>query len=123
MVLMCQKASSIIISALGDAPLRVVIEADEYPGKILKLLDTIYASNRTVSRISMKTQLFCMAYTRKNMPTYIEQYSSLFSKLESMGKDAAIPKSHKAPMLFASISPRCELESTSAALIQRKHPN
>lgn len=33
-----------------------------------------------------------------------------------MGKDAAIPETHKAPMLLASIDPNCSLESTAAAL-------
>lgn len=74
-VLKFQKATGIIISALGDVLLRVVIEADEDPGKMLKLLDAIYASNRTVSRIAVKTQIFRMDYTTKNMSTYIDQYS------------------------------------------------
>ena len=33
-----------------------------------------------------------------------------------MGKDSAIPESHKAPMLLASIYQTCTLESTAAAL-------
>lgn len=33
-----------------------------------------------------------------------------------MGKDWAIPESHKAAMLLASIDPKCTLESTAAAL-------
>ena len=33
-----------------------------------------------------------------------------------MGKDAAIPETHKAPMLLASIDPKGPLESTAAAL-------
>jgi len=41
---------------------------------------------------------------------------SLFAQLERMGKDSAIPETHKAPMLLASIDPECSLESTSAAL-------
>ena len=111
-----EKASGIIISALGDAPLRVVLEADDDPERMLKLLDARYASNRTVSRIAVQTQLFRMAYTDQNMSTYVDQFTSLFSQLERMGKDAAIPETHKAPMLLASIDPKCPLESTAAAL-------
>ena len=111
-----EKASGIIISALGDAPLRVVLEADDDPKRMLKLLDARYASNRTVSRIAVQTQLFRMRYTDQNMSTYVDQYTSLFAQLERMGKDAAIPETHKAPMLLASIDPQCPLESTAAAL-------
>lgn len=111
-----EKASGIIISALGDAPLRVVIEAEDDPAKMIKLLDARYASNRTVSRIAIQTQLFRMSYNGQNMASYIDQYSSLFSQLERMGKDTAIPESHKGPMLLASINPDSALESTAAAL-------
>lgn len=111
-----EKASAIIISALGDAPLRVVMEADDDPVRMLKLLDARYASNRTVSRIAVQTQLFRMTYNGQNMSSYIDKFTSLFSQLERMGKDAAIPETHKAPMLLASIDPQSFLESTAAAL-------
>ena len=111
-----EKASGIIISALGDAPLRVVIEAHDNPKRMLQLLDARYASNRTVSRIAVQTQLFRMRYTDQNMSSYVDKYTSLFAQLEQMGKDAAIPETHKAPMLLASIDPKCPLESTAAAL-------
>jgi len=111
-----EKASGIIICALGDAPLRVVMEIDDDPARMLKLLDARYASNRTVSRIAVQTQLFRMSYHSQDMSTYIDQYTTLFSQLERMGKDAAVPESHKAPMLLASIDPNCALESTAAAL-------
>lgn len=111
-----EKASGIIISALGDAPLRVVMEVDDDPQRMLQLLDARYASNRTVSRIAVQTQLFRMKYTNQDMSSYVDQYTTLFSQLERMGKDAAIPETHKAPMLLASIDPSCRLESTAAAL-------
>ena len=57
-----EKASGIIISALGDYPLRVVLEADDGPSKMIKLLDRRYASKRTGSRIAVETQLFGMSY-------------------------------------------------------------
>lgn len=46
-----EKACGIIISALGDTPLRVVMEVDDDPTKMLRLLDNHYASSRTVSTI------------------------------------------------------------------------
>ena len=53
-------ASAIIISALGDTPLRVVADSDGNPRKMLQLLDSRYATNRTGSRIAVQTQLYRM---------------------------------------------------------------
>lgn len=117
-----EKASGIIITALGDGPLRVVLEADDDSTRMLQLLDDRYASSRTVSRIAVQTQLFRMSYTGQNMSAYIDHYSSLFNQLERMGKDAAIRESHKASMLLESIDPKCFLESTAAGL-RNKEPS
>lgn len=65
-------ACRIIISALGDAALRVVMDIDEDPSRKLSLLDARYASNRTASRIAVQTQLFQMSYTRQDMSVYVE---------------------------------------------------
>lgn len=111
-----EKTSGIIISALGDSALRVVADADGNPSSMLKLLDDRYASNRTSSRISVQTQLYRMKYQGQDMSNYIDEYTSLFSQLEFMGRDVAIPDSHKAPMLLASINPSSEMESIAAAL-------
>ena len=111
-----EKASGIIISALGDSPLRVVAEADGEPARMLALLDARYASSRTVSRIAVQTQLFRMRYTGQDMSRYIDEYVTLFSQLEFMGKDIAVPEAHKAPMLLASIDPDSDMESIAAAL-------
>ena len=111
-----EKASGIIISALGDAPLLVVMDIEDDPARMLQSLDSHYVSNRTGSRIAVQTKLFRMSYNGQDMSSYIDQYTSLFSQLERMGKDSAIPESHKAPMLLASINQTCTLESTAAAL-------
>lgn len=55
-----------------------------------------------VSKIAVQTQLIQMIYTGQNMSSYIDPFSSLFSQLERMGKDAAIPKTHKSPVRLAS---------------------
>ena len=111
-----EKASGMIIAALGDAPLRVVAEVDDDPAMMVKLLDARYASNRTVSRIAVQTQLYRMRYKDQDMSKYIDEYTALFSQLEFMGKSVAIPDAHKAPMLLASIDPTSEMESIAAAL-------
>eukprot|EP00171_Calliarthron_tuberculosum_P005278 IDg5278t1 len=78
--------------------------------------DARCASNRTVSKISVQKQLLRIQYTDRSMASYVDKYASLFSQLGHMGKDAAIPDLHKAPMLLASINLDCVLESTAAAL-------
>ena len=44
-----------------------------------------------------------MRYTGQDVAKYIDDFTSLFSQLELMGKNAAIPETRKAPMLPASI--------------------
>lgn len=89
---------------------------DDDPGRMLQLLDARYPSNRTVSRIAVQTQLFRMSYNGQNTSEHEDQFSSLFSQLDGMGKDAALPEFYKAPPLMAFIDPNCSLESTAAAL-------
>lgn len=50
------------------------------------------------------------------MATYIDQFTLLFSQLESIERDAAIPETYKAPILLASINSSCFLQPTAAAL-------
>lgn len=89
-----EKASRIIISALHDSPLRVVLEADDDTKRMFKLLDARYASIRTISRISVQTQLFRMRYTDQNMTFFVYKYTSLFAHLEQMGNDTEILETH-----------------------------
>lgn len=62
-----EKASSLIISALGDEPLRVIADIFDDPALMLDFLDARYASSRTASRIAIQTQLFRMRYDVKEM--------------------------------------------------------
>lgn len=117
------KASRILISAAGNSPLRVVLEANDNPERLLELLDTLYASGRTDTTIAVHTQLFHMGYTDQNMSIYVDECNSLFAQLEQMGKDAAIPELHKAPTLLASIAIKSFLEPTAAALRTKDAPH
>lgn len=111
-----EKASGMIISSLGNTPLRVVADADDDPARMLQLLDARYASNRTVSRIAVQTQLYRKRYRGQDMSKYIDEYTALFSQLEFMGNKVAVPEVHKAPMLLASIDPKSAMEPIAAAL-------
>jgi hypothetical protein len=109
-------ACSIIIASLGDSPLRVVADVDDMPNVMLKLLDESYASSRPASRIAVQTQLYGKTYNGGDMGKFIDEYCMFFSQLGRMGKDAAIPETHKAPMLLAAIPIDSPLDVTAAAL-------
>eukprot|EP00171_Calliarthron_tuberculosum_P000561 IDg561t1 len=95
------KASAMIVGALGDSALRVCISKIDDPMGMLKLLDSRYASTRAATRISVLTSLYTRKYTSKqDMPKYINEFEALFSQLEKIGDDAALPDSHKAPLLL-----------------------
>lgn len=79
-----EMASGMIISALGISPLRVVADYDDEPDRRLQLLDASYASNRTMARIEVKTQLYRKSYDCQYMYRYIDEYSSMLSQLESL---------------------------------------
>eukprot|EP00171_Calliarthron_tuberculosum_P002471 IDg2471t1 len=111
-----EKACALIISALGNTHLRVIQDVDDDPRRMLQLLDERYASSRAASRIAVQTQVYRKVYGGGDMAKFIDEFSSLFSKLDRMGEDAAIPESHKAPMLLVSIPVESPLELTAAAL-------
>jgi hypothetical protein len=82
---------------------------------MLKLLDECYASC-AASRIAIQTLLYRKTNDGSDMAKFIDEHCSLFSQLERMGKDAAIPETHKAPMLVAAIPVDSPLEVPAAAL-------
>lgn len=80
-----EEASGMPISALGNAPLRVVLQAEDNPAQMMKLLDSKLASSRTVSRITVQMQLFRMSYKDQNMAYHIDQYASLLFEIGQNG--------------------------------------
>lgn len=105
-----------MILALGDAPLRVMVDADDNSSQMLALLDARYASSRTNFCIAVQTQLFRKSYKGHILLEHNNQYSSLFAELERMGREAVIPESHKALILLLSINLHGTLKSTASAL-------
>lgn len=57
-----------------------------------------------------------MSYNGHNISAYVDQFATLFSQLDRMGKDAAIPQFYEAAMLLASIYTNCSFRSTAADL-------
>jgi len=111
------KASSLLISGLGKSAFPVCSSAIYDPLKMLELLDARFASKRATTRISVLTAVYQKKYSGKqDMDEYVNDFANLFSQLERMGKDTAVPETHKAPLLLASIGHGSSLESTVAAL-------
>lgn len=111
------KASSILVSALGDNAFRVCSAKVSEPLEMLSLLDKRYASQRASSRISVLTSLYAKRYQdNQDMGRYIDEFESLFSQLDKMGSNVSVPETHKAPLLLASLGTSSPLESTVAAL-------
>lgn len=116
------KASAIMVAALGDTAFRICSNKAGDPMAMLSLLEKLFASKRTATRISVLTSLFAKRFhgqTRDDMATHINEFEMLFSQLQCMGDESKIPKSFKAPLLLASMGKSSPLESTVAALRTR----
>jgi len=112
-----EKSAAILVNALGDSAFRVCSSQVSEPLKMLELLDLRYASTRAATRISILTSVYSKTFgVKDNMPKYIDDFESLFSQLERMGKQTAIPETHKAPLLLASLSQYSPLQSSVTAL-------
>ncbi len=112
-----EKASAMIVQALGDSALRVCISKIDEPLEMLELLDKRYASTRSATRISLLTAVYSKKYADKqNMARFVDEFESLFAQLERIGTQVAIPEQHKAPLLLASMGNDSKLESTVSAL-------
>ena len=115
-----QKSSAMIIHALGDAALRVCMSDVDEPLEMLASLDSRYASNRATTRIALLTSLYAKRYrNHENMAKYIDEFESLFAQIEKMGKEAAVPETHKAPILLASMGTSSQMESIVAVMRMR----
>lgn len=111
------KAIMIIVGALGDTALRVCLPAKDDPSKMIKLLESTYASNRAASKIFVLTSVFGKRWDgNRSMSKYIDEFNQLFTQLATMGKDAMIPEKLRAPILLASFGSKSEMENCIAAL-------
>lgn len=85
------KAVHILISLLGDVPLRVVESVIGKPATMLFLLDERYASTRAASRISLMTELYRSKFTRGFILKHCDCMASILSQLEKMGSEISLP--------------------------------
>ncbi len=112
-----EKVTSILVCALDDSALRVCRSQIGKPMDMLKTLDSWLASKRASARIAVLTAIYSKRY-HGNMPMskYKDEFDQLFSQLETMGDEAKVPESHKAPLLLASLGTNSKMENTAAPL-------
>jgi hypothetical protein len=72
-----ERASPLIVSALGDATLRIVADANGDHTKILCLLGARYASSRAMSRIAAQTTLYRKRYNNGDFSVFVDELASL----------------------------------------------
>jgi gag-polypeptide of LTR copia-type len=94
-----EKASILIIEALGDRPLRIVSNLTEDPRDMLNNLRERYAPTSALTKSTVLAELHSPRYKSGNMSDYIDRFTGLLDRLESM--DAPIP-SELARTLFLS---------------------
>ena len=109
-----RKARTIIITALGDKPLRAVRSATD-PSSMWKKLHERYAASTTASKIAVLTSLIRMRYTaEQDMGEYLSQLESLFSRLDAIG--SSIQTDMQVAILLVSLSSHESLSGTVAAI-------
>lgn len=111
-----------IFFSFSDAPLSVVMGADDRSTKPLTFPDSHYSSSRIVPWMFVATQLFYETFNVQNTSSTIDQCIALVTKLKLMGTDAAISKSHRALVLSSYINPKCCLEWAAATFPTKDLP-
>lgn len=108
-------ASSIIVSSLNDAALRVVRSVIGKPVAMIEKLDNRFNSHTTASKISKMSELVSMHYCKvpSDMTMQIDKMAALLEQLRSM--KATIDDSMAIGILLASIEVQ-ELAPVVAAI-------
>ena len=107
-----EKASTVIIEALGDRPLRIVSALTEDPRAMMKKLRNRYASASVISKSSILAELYALKYRSGEMAEYIDKFTGLLDRLTSM--DAEIPEELAKTIFLSSMDGK--FEATVAAL-------
>lgn len=107
-------ASSIIIYALSDAPLRIVLTVKDNPAKMFEKLDARYASKTAASKITKMTELITLKYTslKADISAHIDHMAAMIEQL--MGMNVTIEDSFSVAILVASIEVTALRSATTA---------
>ena len=101
-----RKAAAIIINGLGDKPLRVVSNHTKDPQVMLQKLRERYASTKLSTRMSLMSELQSLRYKSGDMGEYIDRYTGLLDRLESMS--AKVPEELAIIMFLHSMNGKFE---------------
>ena len=109
-----RKARAVLITALGNKPLRVVQTASD-PLEMWRKLHDRYAGSSSASKIGVLTSLMNKKYSPgKDMGEYLTELESMFNRLCSMGMPIAEPM--QVAILLVSLGCEEEMAGTVAAI-------
>ena len=109
-----KKAKAIIVTSLGDKPLRVVQSAKS-PAGMLKKLNDRYAASTTANRIAVLTTLIKTRYdSAKDMGEYLSEMESHFNRLTAM--NSPVDEGMQVAILLVSVSATEALSGTVSAI-------
>ena len=110
-----RKVSSIIIQSLADKPLRTVLNHVKNPYVMMQKLRERYASSNMTSRMTLLFQLMNLKYKGGDMGDYVDTYSAILDRLESM--DGKLPDELAVVLFLFSMDGR--FDNTIAAIRQK----
>ena len=109
-----RRARAIIVTSLGDKPLRA-IQSCEKPSEMFTKLNKRYAASTTASKIAVMTSLINKRYEEgKDMGEYLSEMESLFNKLSVM--KSPLDSDMQVAILLVSISSIDFLAGTISAI-------
>ena len=111
------KATAIIAMSLGEAPFRVCRSAKGYPLMMLELLDTRYASKRSVSWIALLHTICTKKHKPKeDLARFVDEFDRLFSQFEQVKPEVLFPDEIKVGLFMASLQETTALRSSLDSL-------
>ena len=109
-----RKAKAIIVTSLGDKPLRVVQSA-KTPSEMIKKLTDRYAASTTANRIAILTTLMNTRHDiAKDIGEYLSEMESHFNRLTAM--DSPVDEGMQVAILLVSVSGTEGLGGTVSAI-------
>ncbi len=110
----CRKARAIVVTALGDKPLRAIQSAAS-PAEMWKKLHERYAASTTANKIAVLTNLMNKRYhSGKDMGEHLSEMESMMNRLAAM--QAPVDSSMQVAILLVSVMAEESLQSTVAAI-------
>lgn len=110
----CRMARAVIVTSLGDKPLRVIQNA-KTPEEMWKKLNARYEAASTANKINLLTSLINIRYqSAKDMGDFISELETHFNKLACMG--LPIVEEMQVAILLVSVMHEESMKSTVAAL-------